>query len=566
LSPISVWELLLLVEKRRVKLKHEPQKWVDESWSRLPLREAPINRKVALRSRTVRTPNQDPAERFLAATAVVYDLTLVTADENLLRGKGYKLLAIDDPSIARSPRAQHFHARVGGAPAPAANGNVSNRTVAATRFRRYTRQMLRLAVRWALGCMLISPQWLAGCDDVAATRADAGQNANASLTMDADDAAMIDGDDATRPDAGADASVGTTVVHATDDMDCDGTPNGCFTQTHDRFGNIMIRRYDDCKGGLLSCYSSSFDAAGHLLASGKDDDCDGIPDHPCFRRSYDSEGREIHVEGPIFDEMDCDPPLGRCVTYTRDVAENITLSEVDGACDGDVDQCVLTQVDSMGNVSRIEYDDACDGSPETCRITERDSAGNATLEASDTDCDGTPDAFCDVRIYDMANHETSRYRDDECDGVPNSDCDRSTFDASGNRTELFSDYTCNGVAEQIFTSVFDANGNEISTTHDLSGGVACTIDSTYDAQGRVISQRYTGCDYRIGSSETKCQVTTYSDDGLQRTLGDDADCDGVADSNCFATGVEQFALNVDSYRDDDCDGVPDRSCTFVVDP
>ena len=92
LSPISVWELLLLVEKRRVKLAHEPHEWVDEAWSRSPLHEAPINRQVAMLSRVARTPQQDLADRFLAATAAVYDLTLVTADENLLRGKGYRLL------------------------------------------------------------------------------------------------------------------------------------------------------------------------------------------------------------------------------------------------------------------------------------------------------------------------------------------------------------------------------------------------------------------------------------------------------------------------------------------
>ena len=37
--------------------------------------------------------SEDPADRFLAATADVYDLTLVTADERLLRGKGFRTLA-----------------------------------------------------------------------------------------------------------------------------------------------------------------------------------------------------------------------------------------------------------------------------------------------------------------------------------------------------------------------------------------------------------------------------------------------------------------------------------------
>ena len=38
-------------------------------------------------------PHQDPADRFLAATARVYDLTLVTADERLLGSRRIATLA-----------------------------------------------------------------------------------------------------------------------------------------------------------------------------------------------------------------------------------------------------------------------------------------------------------------------------------------------------------------------------------------------------------------------------------------------------------------------------------------
>lgn len=92
-SPISVWEVLLLVEKRRIVIDGDPRKWIDRAWSQAPTQEAPLNREVALRSRFVRVPHQDPADRFLAATAEVHELTLVTDDENLLRGKGYRTLA-----------------------------------------------------------------------------------------------------------------------------------------------------------------------------------------------------------------------------------------------------------------------------------------------------------------------------------------------------------------------------------------------------------------------------------------------------------------------------------------
>jgi PIN domain nuclease of toxin-antitoxin system len=57
------------------------------------MHDAPLSREVAIRSRTVRLEHEDPADRFLAATADVYGLTLVTADERVLRGRGFRTLA-----------------------------------------------------------------------------------------------------------------------------------------------------------------------------------------------------------------------------------------------------------------------------------------------------------------------------------------------------------------------------------------------------------------------------------------------------------------------------------------
>ena len=93
LSPISVWELLVLAERGRVKLDAEPRKWVAEALSKTPAREATLNFEVAMRSRDILLLHPDPADRFLVATALVYDLTLVTADETLLQGKACAILA-----------------------------------------------------------------------------------------------------------------------------------------------------------------------------------------------------------------------------------------------------------------------------------------------------------------------------------------------------------------------------------------------------------------------------------------------------------------------------------------
>lgn len=93
LSPISVWEVLLLVERGRLGLEEEPVRWIRRALDASRVREAPINHPVAIRSREVELDHEDPADRFLAATAEIYDLTLVTEDARLLTGRSWKVLS-----------------------------------------------------------------------------------------------------------------------------------------------------------------------------------------------------------------------------------------------------------------------------------------------------------------------------------------------------------------------------------------------------------------------------------------------------------------------------------------
>ena len=92
LSPITIWETLMLAERKRVALEPDAEQWVRTQLARLPFREAPLNVEVALESRRIALPHDDPADRFLAATARVYDLTLVTADVRLHHVRGLAVL------------------------------------------------------------------------------------------------------------------------------------------------------------------------------------------------------------------------------------------------------------------------------------------------------------------------------------------------------------------------------------------------------------------------------------------------------------------------------------------
>jgi PIN domain nuclease of toxin-antitoxin system len=73
-------------------LKQDLRSWADESVADLQLHEATITWEVARESRYTMLGHRDPADRFLVATAKVYDLTLVTADERLKSVPGLKVL------------------------------------------------------------------------------------------------------------------------------------------------------------------------------------------------------------------------------------------------------------------------------------------------------------------------------------------------------------------------------------------------------------------------------------------------------------------------------------------
>lgn len=84
LSPISIWETGVLRRRGRIESEEDWRRWIEECERALPLRYAPVTEAVAVSSFEVDLPHDDPADRLIAATAVVYDLTLVTADRRLL--------------------------------------------------------------------------------------------------------------------------------------------------------------------------------------------------------------------------------------------------------------------------------------------------------------------------------------------------------------------------------------------------------------------------------------------------------------------------------------------------
>lgn len=81
LSPVSVWEALALMQKGRIRVQN-PFAWVERAAEQL--HEAPLTHEIVRTGLALPLSHADPADRFLAATAKVLNLTLVTADQRLL--------------------------------------------------------------------------------------------------------------------------------------------------------------------------------------------------------------------------------------------------------------------------------------------------------------------------------------------------------------------------------------------------------------------------------------------------------------------------------------------------
>lgn len=93
LSPISIWETLILAEKGRLSLQPNPITWVNLALKTLETREAQMNHNIAILSRQITLPHQDPADRFIVATAIYYGLILATVDVNITGNSAVQTLS-----------------------------------------------------------------------------------------------------------------------------------------------------------------------------------------------------------------------------------------------------------------------------------------------------------------------------------------------------------------------------------------------------------------------------------------------------------------------------------------
>ncbi|MDJ0877520.1 MAG: type II toxin-antitoxin system VapC family toxin [Halieaceae bacterium] len=93
ISSISAWEIAMLVQKGRLLLSMEVERWLEEVAAIDGVRFHPVDNEVAVKSAILPGSfHKDPADRMIVATARKLAVPLVTADEKILRYEHVKTI------------------------------------------------------------------------------------------------------------------------------------------------------------------------------------------------------------------------------------------------------------------------------------------------------------------------------------------------------------------------------------------------------------------------------------------------------------------------------------------
>lgn len=84
LSVVTLWEVALAIEKGRVASPFAPDITIRRWLSQVPMTVVPLDMEIALLSRTLAFAHEDPADRFIAATAHRLGVPLATSDARLI--------------------------------------------------------------------------------------------------------------------------------------------------------------------------------------------------------------------------------------------------------------------------------------------------------------------------------------------------------------------------------------------------------------------------------------------------------------------------------------------------
>jgi len=79
-SPISLWEVSLKCVLGKLELAVSPQEWFETLKAEYGITTLPLDESVMLKAASLPFHHRDPADRFIIATALLRNLTIVTGD------------------------------------------------------------------------------------------------------------------------------------------------------------------------------------------------------------------------------------------------------------------------------------------------------------------------------------------------------------------------------------------------------------------------------------------------------------------------------------------------------
>lgn len=79
-SSISIWEIARLVKAGDLELPVSPTRLAELLVEQYEMKELPVNNSISVRASALPEIHKDPADRFIIATALLNDFTVVTGD------------------------------------------------------------------------------------------------------------------------------------------------------------------------------------------------------------------------------------------------------------------------------------------------------------------------------------------------------------------------------------------------------------------------------------------------------------------------------------------------------
>lgn len=83
---------MVLFQKGTIQIASEPGTWIRQALAKGFVAEAALTVEIAMHSGLIELPHQDPADRFIAATALVRGFALATSDKHLLSCRSIQTL------------------------------------------------------------------------------------------------------------------------------------------------------------------------------------------------------------------------------------------------------------------------------------------------------------------------------------------------------------------------------------------------------------------------------------------------------------------------------------------